>query len=79
MEEPALDRSLRKQAGDLNAQACKLLYVLRDFDIVRLRAPCDLPKHPLATAASNGAPSRAGRANPQTPTGISVPVPLVLE
>ncbi|EYC20777.1 hypothetical protein Y032_0021g418 [Ancylostoma ceylanicum] len=53
MEEIALDRSLRKQAGDLNAQAGKLQYVVRDFDIVKLKTPRDLPKRPL-TAYTSG-------------------------
>ncbi|EYC23502.1 hypothetical protein Y032_0015g2682 [Ancylostoma ceylanicum] len=55
MEELALDRNLRKQAGDMNAQAGKLLYVVRDFDIVKLRTPRDLPKRPLAAVTANGA------------------------
>ncbi|EYC00245.1 hypothetical protein Y032_0117g691 [Ancylostoma ceylanicum] len=51
-EELALDRSLRKQAGDLNAQAGKLLYVVRDFEIFKLKAPCDLPRRTMTTAAT---------------------------
>ncbi|KIH64710.1 hypothetical protein ANCDUO_04979 [Ancylostoma duodenale] len=46
-EELNFDRSLRKQAGDLNAQAGKLAYVVRDFQIIKLKAPRDLPMRTL--------------------------------
>ncbi|KIH67853.1 hypothetical protein ANCDUO_01815 [Ancylostoma duodenale] len=52
-EELALDRSLRKQAGDLNAQAGKLLYVVRDFAIFKLKTPRGLPRRAL-TAGLTG-------------------------
>ncbi|EYC37984.1 hypothetical protein Y032_0752g2055 [Ancylostoma ceylanicum] len=54
VEELSLDRALRKQAGDLNAQEGKLAYIVRDFNIVRLKVPRDLPtRHQLPTAAKN--------------------------
>ncbi|EYC03568.1 hypothetical protein Y032_0093g2666 [Ancylostoma ceylanicum] len=52
MEELTLDRSLRKQAGDLNAQAGKLVYVVRDFDIVKLKNPRELPRRQLTSYSS---------------------------
>ncbi|EYC19211.1 hypothetical protein Y032_0025g1238 [Ancylostoma ceylanicum] len=47
-EELSLDRMLRKEASDLNAREGKLAYIVRDFDIVKLNTPRDLPRRPLA-------------------------------
>ncbi|KIH68738.1 hypothetical protein ANCDUO_00929 [Ancylostoma duodenale] len=74
VEELSLDRSLRKQAGDLNAQAAKLLYVVRDFDIVKLKTPRDLPKRPLTLYPSSGVAnsnSRTKGPQPSTPSPSS--------
>ncbi|RCN35066.1 hypothetical protein ANCCAN_19097 [Ancylostoma caninum] len=48
-QELQLDRALRKQAGDLNAREGKLNYVERDFEIVKLRNPRELPRRSLAS------------------------------
>ncbi|RCN40539.1 hypothetical protein ANCCAN_13509 [Ancylostoma caninum] len=42
-EELVFDRALRQKAGTLNQQAGKLLYVVRDLSIHKLRTPLDLP------------------------------------
>ncbi|WKY03835.1 hypothetical protein Q1695_005077 [Nippostrongylus brasiliensis] len=54
-EELELDRALRKEAGDRNAREGKLIYVVRDFDIVKLSSPRELPR----------------RLNPSTPKHFS--------
>ncbi|EYC14731.1 hypothetical protein Y032_0039g125 [Ancylostoma ceylanicum] len=50
-EELSLDRMLRKEAGDRNAREGKLIYIVRDFDIVKLNTPRDLPKRSSASAS----------------------------
>lgn len=52
-EELHLDRALRKEAGQLNAQAGKLLYIVRDFDIIKLKAPRDLPHRSVTPVNSH--------------------------
>ncbi|KIH63762.1 hypothetical protein ANCDUO_05935 [Ancylostoma duodenale] len=42
-EEIEFDRALRKKAGLLNQQEGKLLYVVRDLSIQKLKTPRDLP------------------------------------
>ncbi|VDK52383.1 unnamed protein product [Cylicostephanus goldi] len=50
-EELQLDRALRKQAGDLNAREGKLMYVVRDFEIVKLKSPRELPRRSLVSSS----------------------------
>ncbi|KIH52402.1 hypothetical protein ANCDUO_17497 [Ancylostoma duodenale] len=57
-EELSLDRMLRKEAGDLNAREGKLLYIVRDFDIVKLSAPRDLPRRLFAASPGQMSQSR---------------------
>ncbi|VDL67127.1 unnamed protein product [Nippostrongylus brasiliensis] len=44
-EELRLDRRLRKEAGERNAAEGKLMYIVRDFDIVKLKTPRELVVH----------------------------------
>ncbi|EYB92878.1 hypothetical protein Y032_0189g1208 [Ancylostoma ceylanicum] len=62
-EELDLDRTLRKEAGDRNAREGKLAYVVRDFDIVKLRTPRDLPRRslPNVNPTKSSASSTASR------------------
>lgn len=66
-EELELDRALRKEAGDLNAREGRLAYVVRDFDIVKLRSPRELPRRRVASnvsaAASAFSPVDGGEAS----------------
>ncbi|VDP52188.1 unnamed protein product [Heligmosomoides polygyrus] len=50
-EELSVDRSLRKEAGDLNAREGKLAYVVRDFNIVKLKVPRELPRRPITLSS----------------------------
>lgn len=57
-EQLELDRSLRRQAGELNARAGKLQYVVRDLQIHKLRLARNLPSYTAdSSAASLGAES----------------------
>lgn len=47
VEELSVDRALRREAGNLNAREGKLAYVVRDFNIVKLKVPRELPRRPL--------------------------------
>lgn len=38
-----MDRALRKEVGDLSAEG-RLEYVVRDFDIIKLEFPRELPR-----------------------------------
>lgn len=50
-EELSVDRSLRKEAGDLNAREGKLAYVVCDFNIVKLKVPRELPRRPITSSS----------------------------
>lgn len=52
-EEIKLDRSLRKEAGSLNAQAGKLMYIVRDFDLIKLKVPRELPRRTITNSHSS--------------------------
>ncbi|EYB82078.1 hypothetical protein Y032_0367g32 [Ancylostoma ceylanicum] len=53
MEELNLDRALRKRAGDHNALEGKLVYIVRDFDIIKLKYPRELPHYSAASSTAN--------------------------
>ncbi|KIH43665.1 hypothetical protein ANCDUO_26324 [Ancylostoma duodenale] len=59
-EELSLDRTLRKEAGDLNAREGKLAFVVRDFDIVKLNTPRELPRRSIASLNQAGQVSSVG-------------------
>ncbi|KAL6742641.1 hypothetical protein Aduo_015771 [Ancylostoma duodenale] len=68
-QELQLDRALRKQAGDLNAREGKLNYVVRDFEIVKLRSPRELPRRSLTGPVPHPATTmRVTRSRSQQPT-----------
>ncbi|VDL85522.1 unnamed protein product [Nippostrongylus brasiliensis] len=54
VEELNLDRALRKEAGELNAREGRLAYVVRDFDIIKLKYPRDLPRRNQNAGAALG-------------------------
>ncbi|EYB87460.1 hypothetical protein Y032_0262g569 [Ancylostoma ceylanicum] len=60
MEELNLDRALRKRAGDLNALEGKLIYIVRDFDIIKLKYPRELPRHLIGGSTTNSSNSSSG-------------------
>lgn len=53
----SVDRALRREAGDLNAREGKLAYVVRDFNIVKLKMPRELPRRPLTKDAPQSSSS----------------------
>ncbi|WKY08770.1 hypothetical protein Q1695_007914 [Nippostrongylus brasiliensis] len=52
-EELQLDRTLRKKAGEMNAREGKLVYVVRDLEIVKLRSPRDLPRSSVSSLTTS--------------------------
>ncbi|EYC23516.1 hypothetical protein Y032_0015g2694 [Ancylostoma ceylanicum] len=70
-EELKLDRSLRKEAGELNLQVGRLQYVVRDLQLHKLRNPRELPvhlgSHQLSPSAHNTSYASLGM-TPSHPT-----------
>ncbi|KIH49621.1 hypothetical protein ANCDUO_20304 [Ancylostoma duodenale] len=77
-EEVQVDRALRKQVGDLNAREGRLVYVVRDFDIVQPRNPRELLRQSFSnvspTFVSTRTSTRVTRSRSQLPLS-SAPAP----